>query len=290
MLVLTAGRLTCSYGRDATGPGGLAAVCFRRAGVSPSSLRAVPTEGGGCERLMSVTELQELDEVKGLIAHGQQVGVITYAELAAATAELELEEADVEALHGLLARREIELVEELDPSAAASLIIDRVRVKRARGRAARHLEADATTDGLQLFLKGIGKVRLLSAREEVALARQIERGSFAAKQKMVESNLRLVVSIAKKYRNQGLPFLDLIQEGTIGLVRERRSLTIAGGSSSRPTRPGGSARRSPAHWPTRRARSGSRSTSSRSSTRSAARSASWRPRSAASQARRRSAS
>jgi len=70
-----------------------------------------------------------------------------------------------------------------------------------------------------LFLKDIGKARLLSAQEEVDLAKRIERGSFDAKQKMVESNLRLVVSIAKNYRNQGLPFLDLIQEGTIGLVR-----------------------------------------------------------------------
>ncbi|MGN6167945.1 MAG: sigma-70 family RNA polymerase sigma factor, partial [Solirubrobacteraceae bacterium] len=76
-----------------------------------------------------------------------------------------------------------------------------------------------TTDGLQLFLRDIGKVRLLTAQEEVKLARRIERGSFEAKQKMVESNLRLVVSIAKNYRNQGLPFLDLIQEGTLGLVR-----------------------------------------------------------------------
>src|SRR5271155_2362927 len=76
-----------------------------------------------------------------------------------------------------------------------------------------------TTDSLQLFLKDIGKVRLLTAQEEGGLAKRIERGDLAAKQKMVESNLRLVVSIAKNYRNQGLPFLDLIQEGTIGLVR-----------------------------------------------------------------------
>ncbi|MGO9820004.1 MAG: RNA polymerase sigma factor RpoD/SigA [Solirubrobacteraceae bacterium] len=76
-----------------------------------------------------------------------------------------------------------------------------------------------TTDSLQLFLKGIGKVRLLTAQEEVDLAKRIERGDMNAKRKMVESNLRLVVSIAKNYRNQGLPFLDLIQEGTIGLVR-----------------------------------------------------------------------
>jgi RNA polymerase primary sigma factor len=77
----------------------------------------------------------------------------------------------------------------------------------------------ASADGLQLFLKDIGKVDLLTAAQEVELAKRIERGDHIAKQEMVEANLRLVVSIAKKYRNQGLPFLDLIQEGTIGLVR-----------------------------------------------------------------------
>jgi RNA polymerase primary sigma factor len=76
-----------------------------------------------------------------------------------------------------------------------------------------------STDSLQLFLKDIGKIDLLTAAEEVDLAKRIERGDHRAKQEMVESNLRLVVSIAKRYRNQGLPFLHLIQEGTIGLVR-----------------------------------------------------------------------
>jgi RNA polymerase primary sigma factor len=78
---------------------------------------------------------------------------------------------------------------------------------------------EVSTDSLQLFLKDIGKVDLLTAAQEVELAKRIERGDHSAKQEMVEANLRLVVSIAKKYRNQGLPFLDLIQEGTIGLVR-----------------------------------------------------------------------
>jgi RNA polymerase primary sigma factor len=78
---------------------------------------------------------------------------------------------------------------------------------------------EVTTDSLQLFLKDIGKVDLLTAAQEVELAKRIERGEHRAKQAMVEANLRLVVSIAKKYRNQGLPFLDLIQEGTIGLGR-----------------------------------------------------------------------
>src|SRR5262249_5312634 len=81
------------------------------------------------------------------------------------------------------------------------------------------VELEITTDSLQLFLKDIGKVDLLTAAQEVELAKRIERGDHRAKQEMVEANLRLVVSIAKRYRNQALPFLDLIQEGTIGLVR-----------------------------------------------------------------------
>jgi RNA polymerase primary sigma factor len=78
---------------------------------------------------------------------------------------------------------------------------------------------EVSTDSLQLFLEEIGKVDLLTAAQEVELAKRIERGDDGAKRKMVEANLRLVVSIAKRYRGLGLPFLDLIQEGTIGLVR-----------------------------------------------------------------------
>ncbi len=171
---------------------------------------------------MSVAELQELEEVKGLIARGQRVGVLTYAEIATATAEVRLDETDVEELHGLIERSEIELVEEIDPATVASLnTVERAPDKRGRRKPkiALDLRPDMTTDSLQLFLKNIGKARLLTAQEEVDLAKRIWRGDLDAKQKMVESNLRLVVSIAKNYRHQGLPFLDLIQEGTIGLVR-----------------------------------------------------------------------
>jgi RNA polymerase primary sigma factor len=168
---------------------------------------------------MSVVDLQELEEVKGLVLKGQQVGVLTFAEIAVAVQEIDLDEADVEELHGFLEKSEIELVEEIDPALAAQE--ERAPDKRGRRKAktAIDLKPDMTTDSLQLFLKDIGKVRLLTAQEEVDLARRIERGDLDAKQKMVESNLRLVVSIAKNYRNQGLPFLDLIQEGTLGLVR-----------------------------------------------------------------------
>jgi RNA polymerase primary sigma factor len=167
---------------------------------------------------MSVAELQELEEVRLLVAKGRQTGVLTYAEVAVALAEVELDEGDVEELHGFLEKSEIELVED-DPTVEAAQV-ERAPDKRGRRKKTTlDLKPDMTTDSLQLFLKDIGKVRLLTAQEEVDLARRIERGDLDAKQKMVESNLRLVVSIAKNYRNQGLPFLDLIQEGTLGLVR-----------------------------------------------------------------------
>jgi RNA polymerase primary sigma factor len=172
------------------------------------------------EKPMSVAELQELDEIKTLMAKGQQEGVLTYSDVATAVAELDFDESDVEELHTFIERSEIELVDDSD-SAAGPPPAPEPEDKRGRRKAKTtiDLKPDMTTDSLQLFLKDIGKVRLLTAQEEVDLAKRIERGDLDAKQKMVESNLRLVVSIAKNYRNQGLPFLDLIQEGTLGLVR-----------------------------------------------------------------------
>jgi RNA polymerase primary sigma factor len=168
---------------------------------------------------MSIADLQELDEVKGLVDRGQRHGVLTYADVAGTASGLDLDEADVEELHDFLEDAEIELVEALDPALATS--VERAPDKRGprKRNTALNLKPDMTTDALQLFLKDIGKQSLLNAEEEVTLAKRIERGDLDAKRKMVESNLRLVVSIAKKYRNQGLPFLDLIQEGTLGLVR-----------------------------------------------------------------------
>ena len=78
---------------------------------------------------------------------------------------------------------------------------------------------EPSVDSLRLYLRSIGRVRLLTAEEEVSLAKRIERGDMAAKQHMVEANLRLVVSIAKSYVGRGLTFLDLIQEGSLGLIR-----------------------------------------------------------------------
>ena len=167
------------------------------------------------------SELHELEEIKGLVTKGQQQGVLSYNEVADALAEIDLDEAEVEELYGYLEKSEIELVEDLEGGQPKPEQPEPETGKRRRGKGKSQIDLrpDMTTDSLQLFLKDIGKVRLLTAQEEVDLAKRIERGDLDAKQKMVESNLRLVVSIAKNYRNQGLPFLDLIQEGTLGLVR-----------------------------------------------------------------------
>jgi RNA polymerase primary sigma factor len=127
-------------------------------------------------------------------------------ELALALDELDLDAGQLDAFYQQLDEEQIEVVsgeEEEEQAAEREWEVD----------------AEISTDTLQLFLKDIGKVPLLTAAQEVELAKRIERGDHRAKQAMVEANLRLVVSIAKRYRNQGLPFLDLIQEGTIGLVR-----------------------------------------------------------------------
>src|SRR3954471_15598443 len=151
---------------------------------------------------MSVVELQELEEVKLLVTKGQATGVLTYGEIATALAEVDLDETDIEDLHGFFEKSEIELVDEVDgvlPAAKEERAIDR-STRRRKQKTQLDLRPDMTTDSLQLFLKDIGKVRLLTAQEEVDLAKRIERGDLDAKQKMVESNLRLVVSIAKNYR------------------------------------------------------------------------------------------
>jgi RNA polymerase primary sigma factor len=168
---------------------------------------------------MSIMGQRELEEVRGLVTDGRRVGGLAYSEIAIAAAEVGFGEDDVDQQHDFLGRRRIELVQEIDPATGAGPSLRRAAEERPRRQAAGELEPEGTTDALRLFLKDIGRVRLLTASREVDFAKRIERGELDAKQRMVESNLRLVVSIAKNYRHQGLPFLDLIQEGNIGLVR-----------------------------------------------------------------------
>ncbi len=158
-------------------------------------------------RPATIVELLETDEAKGLLEVARQTGSLNTAEIALALDELELDAAQIDDFYHALDELQIEVLEQ-----------GAAEVEEAPSEPEPEVR-EISTDSLQLFLKDVGKVDLLTAAQEVELAKRIERGDHRAKQEMVEANLRLVVSIAKKYRNQGLPFLDLIQEGTIGLVR-----------------------------------------------------------------------
>ena len=151
-----------------------------------------------------VDDVLDTDEARALFESGRESGSLTAEEIALAFDDYDLEAGQLDELYQAFEDQHVEIVSgaavELDDEAEQAAI-------------------ETSTDSLQLFLKDIGRVDLLTAAQEVELAKRIERGEHRAKQEMIEANLRLVVSIAKRYRNQGLPFLDLIQEGTIGLVR-----------------------------------------------------------------------
>ena len=161
------------------------------------------------------------DELRVLIERCRQTNIATLGEAMALANDLGLEGVEPEVLRGWLEQADIDVLDEMDDQHAGEASWSEAVAKKTK--TSKYAESPAleggTTDSLQLFLKEIGRVDLLTAAEEVQLARRIERGDMDAKDKMVEANLRLVVSIAKNYRNQGLSFLDLIQEGTLGLVR-----------------------------------------------------------------------
>jgi RNA polymerase primary sigma factor len=166
--------------------------------------------------------LETSDEVRLLIETCRQKNIATLGEAMALAVDGGVEGVEPEILRGWLERADIDVLDEMDEQhdgeANWTAAIAR-RSKKSSRLADDPAAVTGTTDSLQLFLKEIGRVNLLTAAEEVKLAKRIERGDMDAKDKMVEANLRLVVSIAKNYRNQGLSFLDLIQEGTLGLVR-----------------------------------------------------------------------
>ncbi|MEW6583734.1 MAG: sigma-70 family RNA polymerase sigma factor [Actinomycetota bacterium] len=163
---------------------------------------------------MTLKEMVGLEEVQLLVARGQEQGFLGIQEIAEAVEGVALDEGRIEELYAHLDEIGVEVVEDTEArDRAAKLAEEADRPRRL------NLKTEISTDSLQLFLKDVGKVPLLTARQEVELAKRIELGDLDAKKKMVEANLRLVVSIAKNYRNQGLAFLDLIQEGTLGLVR-----------------------------------------------------------------------
>ena len=168
----------------------------------------VPADGtrGNQSDCMTVLgdELLHYEDLKPFIEEAEQAGSIALADVSDVIEVHGLDPLEVDALYRELEQRGIEVVDrapEPPPPQPAAL------------------SYETTTDALQLFLREAGRHPLLTAAQEVELAKKVERGDMQAKQRMIQSNLRLVVSIAKNYRNQGLPFLDLIQEGTLGLIR-----------------------------------------------------------------------
>jgi RNA polymerase primary sigma factor len=168
--------------------------------------------------------LLEREDVQALIGEAQERGFVTAEQIAVWVEENEVGEEQLRELHAHLEEQGIELAEDDRGDAAAPLgpgggggLVGVAVDRRQR------LEVDSSVepslDSLRLYLRAIGRVPLLTAEQEVMLARRIERGDMEAKQHMTEANLRLVVSIAKSYLGRGLTFLDLIQEGSMGLIR-----------------------------------------------------------------------
>ena len=157
-------------------------------------------------------QLPEIEELQRLIESGQEKGFLTYAEIAAVLEEVEISKEQIEDLHSYLLDHGIEVVEVAGEAPSST------PVQGEKG-ATLDLTVEPSLDSLRLYLRSIGRVALLTAEQEVSLAKRIERGDPRAKQAMIEANLRLVVSIAKGYLGRGLTFLDLIQEGSLGLIR-----------------------------------------------------------------------
>jgi RNA polymerase primary sigma factor len=147
------------------------------------------------------------DQIAVLLEHGSETGCVEISELNELADQLELGDEEIASLYEQLEERGVDVRDDCGREKAPSSTY-------VNGDLATH-----TTDALQLFLNEMARYPLLTAEEEVELAKLIERGDKAAKDRMVNSNLRLVVSIAKKYQGHGLSLLDLIQEGIIGLIR-----------------------------------------------------------------------
>ncbi len=169
------------------------------------------------------TPLLELDELRTLIAEGQERGYLTFEEISGCLEEVDVTKEQVQELHAHLEEHGIDVIEADGRPGASEGGATEGAVRPEPRAASKRPEIDLTVepslDSLRLYLRSIGRVSLLTAEQEVHLAQRIERGDMQAKQQMIEANLRLVVSIAKGYLGRGLTFLDLIQEGSLGLIR-----------------------------------------------------------------------
>src|SRR5437764_8063450 len=172
------------------------------------------------------TPVSELDELRPLIAEGHERGYLTFDQIALCLEEAEVTKEQIQELHAYLDDQGIEVVEpDGRPAKSEGGSVEATAAQAAEPRPdhRKKVEVDLTIepslDSLRLYLRSIGRVDLLTAEQEVLLARRIERGDMRAKQQMIEANLRLVVSIAKSYLGRGLTSLDLIQKGPMGLIR-----------------------------------------------------------------------
>jgi RNA polymerase primary sigma factor len=158
------------------------------------------------------------EELQRLVGDGLAKGFLTYDEIAAALEGVGLTREESEDFYSYLVERSIDLVEgeqpEQPPHEQPALVED-----DGKGAPKLDLSVEPSLDSLGLFMREIGKVPLLTADQEVTLAKRVERGERAAKTQMIEANLRLVIAIAKTHLGRGLSFLDLIQEGSLGLIR-----------------------------------------------------------------------
>jgi RNA polymerase primary sigma factor len=182
-----------------------------------SEIEPLETVPQGLDRDSDAQPFAEPEELRGLIALGRERGYLTFEQIATTLEEAEVTKEQISGLHAHLLEQGVEVIAEEG--------LDAYKEQRAEATngAGKKPELDLTVepslDSLRLYLRSIGQVELLTAVQEVELAKRIERGDMLAKRQMVEANLRLVVSIAKGYLGRGLSFLDLIQEGSLGLIR-----------------------------------------------------------------------
>ena len=160
------------------------------------------------------------DIQNGLVETGKKRGNLTYREIMEYLQDFELSSEEIDDFYDKLANQGIDVVDELSNVEGKEDVpapVDKEELDEALDLTV--LEGVSVNDPVRMYLKEIGKVPLLTSEEEVHLAKAMEKGDEEAKRKLVEANLRLVVSIAKKYVGRGMQFLDLIQEGNLGLIK-----------------------------------------------------------------------
>jgi RNA polymerase primary sigma factor len=161
----------------------------------------------------------DVEELRIVVADGRERGYLTPEEIAGALEDADPSREQVTELHQYLLENGIDIVSDDGRAVANSEPLGAPEPIAVPKKVQLDLTVEPSLDSLRLYLRSIGRVDLLTAEQEVMLAKRIERGDMSGKQQMIEANLRLVVSIAKNYLGRGLTFLDLIQEGSLGLIR-----------------------------------------------------------------------